>query len=264
MKKVMFVTVGTSLFHSASWEASTEVLRDVAGYDQWTSEQLLREPEARKKSPAGARIQDRLEFVLNVDNAAAWAERLAGDLLSGETDFTTVMRYSAELATILKLYQEEARSETLPEFLRSYTHIYLPCDTSAQGAAPLAYVAANHLAAYLNRLAEANGMLAKIMPIPGLSSIVQDELLGTNTGLGLLADRLVGETEAADQVDFVISGGYKLYGVFLYPLLETKKARLLYIYEGGGWLLKVSEPAHGAQQPGTARPRAKRMRGVFQ
>lgn len=255
MSKVMFVTVGTSLFHSASWEAGKAVLLDVPRYDQWTAdEKVLKEPEARKRTSVASRIQSRLELVLKTDNAGEWAKRLARDLTSGEPKATTVMRYSAELATILKLFEAEGgAAATLGEFLGSYDRIFLPCDSSGRGTARLAYVAAHHLAAYLNLLAGGNGLLAQALPVPGLSSTDSSVLLGEATGLGRLAKLI--EDEKADQQDFVISGGYKLYGIYLYPLLDAddRAVRLLYIHEDGDRLLKISRPARNR----------KRMMGVF-
>ena len=242
MSKVMFVTVGTSLFHSASWEPDKALLLDVQGYDKWTaSEELLGEPEARKQ--IGRIIQKRLEDVLTTVNAVPWAGRLARELADGNPAPKTVMRYSAELATILKLFEAEGRTdEALEDFLQSYDHIYLPCDSSGQGTANLAYVAAHHLAAYLNRLAGKDG-LAQVLSIHGLSSTVREVLLGETTGLGRLAKLI--EAEEAERQDFVISGGYKLYGIYLYPLLDLKDrtVRLLYIHEDGKGLMEISRPA---------------------
>lgn len=251
MTKVMFVTVGTSLFHSASWEKDEAILRDVPEYYQWTADDtVLKQPEARKRTSAASRIQSRLELVLKTDNAGEWAKRLAHDLTGGEPKATTVMRYSAELATILKLFEEpgEGRVETLREFLRSYTRIYFPCDSSGKGTAPLAYVAAHHLAAYLNYLADADGLLAQALPVPGLSSTDSNMLLGETTGLGELARCI--EAENADQQDLVISGGYKLYGIYLYRLLELKdrKVHLHYIHEEGGGLLTISRTGSGRER----------------
>lgn len=257
-KKVLFVTVGTSLFHSASWEPEA-LERDVPEYFQWTrDEEVLSEPEARKRTPAATRIQSRLEFVLRSDNAGEWAQRLARDLTDGEPDPATAMRYSAELATLLKLFEAEgSRGESLADFLGSYERIYLPCDSSGQGPARLAYVAAHHLASYLNRLA-GNPLLAEPLPVPGLSSTTPDVLLGENSGLGRLSHLILNNVDGADRQDFVISGGYKLYGIYLRPLLdrEDREVRLFYIHEDGQRLLTISRP------PG-ARSTRTDMIGVF-
>lgn len=254
MSKVMFVTVGTSLFHSASWEASESVLRDVPFYDRWTeNDSILREPEARKKLPAGDKIQQRLEYVLRTDNTGVWTGRLAADLLRGEPDPVTVMRYSAELATILKLFEIEGKSfPTLGAFLGSYAAIYLPCDSSAQGDANRVYVAAHHLAAYLNRLAEADGMLAQPLAVPGLSSHEPEKLLGARSGLGKLASSLLDAARAGDQLDVIVSGGYKLYGIYLYQRLaaEGLPVRLFYIHEDASRLVKIEITEQGISDIG--------------
>jgi hypothetical protein len=259
MSKVMYVTVGTSLFHSASWEAEA-IRHDVGYYHEWTDEETLKSPEDRKRAIHGRKIQESLESALTATNAGQWADRLASDLLSGKPDTTTVMRYSAELATILKLFEDKGgATATLGDFLRSYDHIYLPCDSSGKGTASLPYAAAHHLAAYLNRLAGNDGLLAQPLPVPGLSSDRRDVLLGETTGLGQLSKLI--ENEKATQQDFVISGGYKLYGVYLYPLLEAedRSVRLLYIHEDGNQLLVISRPAKEEDRRSIRR----RMIGVF-
>jgi hypothetical protein len=250
MSKVMFVTVGTSLFHSASWEKDEAILRDVPEYYQWTADEtVLKEPEARKRTSAASRIQSRLEFVLKIDNAGTWAQRLAHDLTGGNPDLRTVMRYSAELATILKLFEVEGSlDKSLGDFLKLYSNIYLPCDSSGQAPARLPYVAAHHLAAYLNRLADMDGLLAQPLSVSGLSSIVPDVLLGENTGLGRLARHLLDAAREAEQLDLIVSGGYKLYGIYLYQLLVSKRlpVRLFYIHEDAGRLVKIENAETGS------------------
>jgi hypothetical protein len=249
MSKVMFVTVGTSLFHSASWEKDEAILRDVPEYYQWTADDdVLKEPEARKRTPAARRIQAELEKRLKYDNTPLWVQRLAKDLTGGNPDLNTVMRYSAELATILKLFETEAGTDqSLEDFLRSYDHIYLPCDSSDQGTAKLPRVAAHHLAAYLNLLAGNEGLLAQPLAVAGLSSTVPETLLGENTGIKELGKRLL--KEEAEQLDLISSGGYKLYGIYLYQLLVSKSlpVRLFYIHEDAGRLVKMENDETGSR-----------------
>ncbi len=248
MSKVMFVTVGTSLFHSASWEPDKAVLLGVQGYYQWTADvAILKEPEARKRTSAARRIQADLEEGLRHDNAPVWAERLAHDLTSGNPDPNTVMRYSAELATILKLFVAEGGTDSLKDFLRSYDRICLPCDSSDQGTAKLPRVAAHHLAAYLNLLAGSEGLLAQPLPVAGLSSTDPETLLGETTGIKELGKKLL--KEEAEQLDLIASGGYKLYGIYLYQLLVSKRlpVRLFYIHEDAGRLVKMENDETGSR-----------------
>jgi CRISPR-associated protein (Cas_APE2256) len=266
MTKVMVVTVGTSLFHSASWEPK-EV--ELPQYAEWTARgerSPLTKPEQRKRTSHSEKIQSWLTNTLRTNNTEDWAKRLAGDLLSPSPDAGTFMRYSAELATILRLFEVSREFAAFPEFLSSYARIYFVCDSDS----PAPYVAAHHLSHYLNQIAGTDA-LSQAFPVPGLSSDEPDVLVGETTGLGCLSQFLLFALAQTDQMDIVISGGFKLYGIGLYPLteLDHRAVRLLYIHEEGKALIQIPKKMQApskdpliAQQVENARQRRLKI-GVF-
>jgi hypothetical protein len=248
----MFVTVGTSLFHSASWEPVKDLAIAIPAYEAWTRPELLASPEKRKSAENAELILAKLKARLLEQNAAIWAGRLPSDLRSGRPDRGTVMRYSAELATILKLAEHEPQGGgTFGEFLGSYAAVHLVSDPSFHpGRGKLSNVAAHHLTAYLEALAPAGWGGARREDVPGLSSANPDEILPADEGSGLplLAKRLRSAAQQHASVDLVISGGYKIYGIFLAPLLASAKFRLVYLHEEGERLLILR--GQGEDQPG--------------
>ncbi len=242
MSKVMFVTVGTSLFHSATWEWVEGMRVEVAPYEGWTKDdELLQNPERRKSTRDAACIMDGLKNRLDLENARTWASRLPKRLLAGEPEPHTFVRYSAELATILKLAdRENGGNERLGDFLCSYEAIHFVCDPKRYDEKrSLTQVAAVHLARYVNEIAKEEK--AEECLIPGLSSHRKDDLLAdSNTsGLRLLAETLRQASAAHQQVDILLSGGYKIYGIFLAPLLQDSRFRMAYIHEEGELLLTL-------------------------
>ena len=181
MSRVMFVTMGTSLFHSASWQPKEGALpAEIPDYDEWLAERLpgderpstKESPDARLGSLHARSIRNRLEGELRCDNGAAWAEYLPPDLLAGRPA-EPMMRYGAELATILKLWQEEASEDELSTFLGSYSTIQVVSDDD-DGRPSV--VAGAHLVAYLDRCARR--AVAEPLRVRDLASRVPWKLLG--------------------------------------------------------------------------------------
>lgn len=238
MKKVMFVTMGTSLFHSASWEGALP--SPVRHYKEWCDEkERLKSPERRQLSPHSQQIKADLEGHLSAKNAEEWASCLPKELVAGNPDSSTLMRFNAELSTILKLgllSEERNGAASLADFLRSYSAIHIAYDDRApeDGGKHLPLIAAAHLKAYLDRIAGQG--IASFLEIPGLSSKDSAVLIGTEhdpTGLTRLRNeiqKLIDPPHLPDQIDFVISGGYKIYGVALARLTALKQPRVRLIY----------------------------------
>jgi hypothetical protein len=241
----MYVTMGTSLFDSASWLGTGEVLAKVRDYGEWLTQEAMSSPEARRASRSAARTRAALMEHLSVGNAGEWTAFVPGDLRNG-TPRGPAMRYGAELATILKMYEEGAASrESFREFLTSLyerVEVLFEQDAGADGRPNPARVAGEHLVAYLNSAAGA--IVARALPISGLSSGDPKRLIGGGMREGALeamARRFRDLVEQAGReishVDVVISGGYKLYGVALAHLTEIEylrpKFRLIYIHEEG-------------------------------
>jgi hypothetical protein len=236
----MVLTVGTSLFHSASWEAAGP-LEGFAGYQRWLRRnELLREPRQRDRdAPTQSVVEKRL---LDTDQGSTvgvepWVAILPEELQAGT--FGTpehTMRFSAELATLLVL--AEQRRQTPRELLCSYGTIVIPADPTRYGPEAeerKSYVAAAHLRAYLNRIAGAEK--ACLWEIPGLASTRPKELLAALATLREKALNL--GDEYPHQIDLVVTGGFKLYGYVLAPLVtgvaptDGRLVRLVYIHETG-------------------------------
>jgi hypothetical protein len=233
MSQVMFVTMGTSLFHSASWDpAKAPADRLVAAYGaSWLRPQLLKDPEGRLTSPGSAEIRASLHDRLQEGDPAAWASALPDDFLGGEPSSSTFLRYSAELATILKVADAEGGSAGCAGHLRSYDAIELVFDDDG-GRGKFPALAASHLEAYLERLVGPG--IARPCPVPGLSSTDFHRLLNQpNAGLPRLGDKIVEAAKAGHRIDCVISGGYKLYGIYLAPMALSRGSgmRLLYMHQ---------------------------------
>jgi hypothetical protein len=252
MSKVMFITVGTSLFESVTWEPRDQLPQSVPYYEShWLRDpKKLRSPEARCGGARDRKVRSGLEAALDGTNGTEWAKHLPEDLLRGEPNPTTFLRYSAELTTVLKLYEAEGEGN-LGEWLRTYDRVQLMVDrVSSEAGTNLPLIAASQLAAYLNAIT--GEQTARLWPVNGISSIRAEEL---KAGLQELIRGLGAflQEHKSDRIDFVISGGYKVYGIFLAPLalLKNRDIRVIYIHETGDDLVVASRStiAVGGEQP---------------
>jgi hypothetical protein len=240
----MFITMGTSLFHSATWEPEGP-LAQLPEYREWTQGDLLVSPDKRLSCANSAKIRDGLKTLLEARDVDQWWSCLPQDLRDGEPLPATLRRYSAELTTILKLANEETQGKgKLKDFLSSYEEIRLAHDPNSppDGGKNLPLIAATHLARYLNGIPDSQTK-AVLTKIPSLSSTDPTELLESNVGLRKLGQEICAALMTWDQVDIIISGGYKIYGIFLAPAIERvqgKIARLIYIHEEGDFLMRIT------------------------
>jgi hypothetical protein len=281
MNKVMYVTMGTSLFFSASWEGELPVderdKKEFRHYRAWLDTATsgderrcpLRSPEARLDFRYADLNKSALKKHLRGDNGREWAEALPPRLLEGDPVPGDEMRYCAELATLLYLYQSSDKEDqegwddpSFAGFLRSYSKIEVVMDDRmpASGNPNRAFIAGNHLIAYLNRIAGSE--IAAACKIPGFSSTDPDELLGATTGLGALMAHLFETLAQTARVDLVISGGYKLYGLALTPLLRRPDwaVRFLYIHEEGERLIQMPRIVTSSPKPLAPTPADRQVR----
>jgi hypothetical protein len=167
-----------------------------------------------------------------------------------------MMRYSAELATILKLSEQEKEGDgSLGAFLRSYESIELACDPSRYAGRSLSFVAASHLREYLNLVAAEPR--ARLCNISGMSSPRIEDLWADDGGLAKLGEKVGNILDRASFLDVIISGGFKLYGLYLAPLVTHKWARLAYLHEEGADLITI--PRIAPEVP----PEARRIREML-
>lgn len=259
MKKLLFMTMGSSLFESASWDRDAEPASNLPLYRTWLENpDYLDSPRLRASCPE---VAGQLEEVIREDNALKWAGCLPADLRKGRPERGTAMRYSAEMATLIKLAEVEVDAGTardLREVLSGYHRIYVIVDPevyatdveAAHGRAGerLSYIAGMHLRRYLAVIlgeAEALGKI-ELLQVRGLASREPGRLLARDRKAGVLS--LLDEIEKRrrehrpTRMDFVVTGGYKLYGMVLAQLAAFKetKCKLFYLYEKGDQLLQLT------------------------
>jgi hypothetical protein len=228
----MFVTLGTSLFHSVTWEPDPGMRIEIPRYDGWLTPEFRGSPDARLGDERSALIRNKLRERLNTGNARTWAQRLPADLVAGHPAPATFLRYCAELSTLLMMWSA-SQLDDLPAFLTSYDEIRLVFDpNSYDPAAPtLPPVVAEHLTEYLNTIA--GSRIASLHRAPGLSSPEPHTLLDALNKLRL---QLCGDSRP---IDLVISGGYKSYGIILAPLASSRLC-IVSLHERGAGLIKVN------------------------
>lgn len=206
----LVITVGTSLFSSAAWEAEGK-LGDRTGYGDWLTTEYLGNPGLRRSrgwSTAG-RIQELLEEDPHtLDDLFEW-------------DVDRPERYSGELNTLIRLYDRELKDgEAMPDFLRRrYGTIDLVCSSRRDDPAR---IAAQHLNWVLReRLGHRDC---------NLSEVLRDEFLQKKTEqfATYLRELPSGPT------DLLVTGGYKAFALLCGAMLIRHRAddwRLLYLHE---------------------------------
>lgn len=220
MGKMMIVTVGTSLFHSASWEAD-KIKEDLGLYwstynENWVTGEGLKNPELRKKNDGG--VSDILIQKLTVDNATEWADRLA----LYQRRRTPIMRYSAEIATILQ-YADQKASNNWKNFLDEYQFIFVHDDNPRSSS----YVIAHHLKEQLLKLTEEKLEIK----LEGITDFSADSVEALEPGLKKFSYFLVEKIkENHDRIDVIASGGFKIYGYIALQYISPK-FHVIYMHE---------------------------------
>src|SRR6185295_9660992 len=150
MKKEMFITVGTSLYFSASWENEGPAAA-IEGYAEWLKGDKKTRPEERRKSRKGM-IEEELRASLTAqpENVEKWTAILPEKLLSGEHDPTENLRFSAELSSLFMLADSE--KVNVRDLLSSYEAVHVVVDPTdwTHGSS---YVVGMHLKGYLQVIA---------------------------------------------------------------------------------------------------------------
>lgn len=251
MTRVMLVTVGTSLFSSATWEPRPDLYPDEAAgglpkrvreYGNWLRSDSLAEPAKRARDED---VRKELERLLTEENAAEWAQCLPPGLPEGTHDVVG-RRFGAELNTLVLLAEDEARRSgtavSLRELLLRYDRVHVVTEKDqGEGVDAFSRIAAFHLVEHLNWIA--GRTVAKRLEIPGISSSEPERLRGGLLELQCRVDKLLLEDWCLG-LDLVLTGGYKVYGYLLSPLAFGRDAvRLLYAYEGADELVVLQGSA---------------------
>ena len=212
-ERILVVTMGTSLFSSASWKCEGE-LKSVRGYRGWI-EEYLEDPAGRGSE--GARTAEDLEKLLREKGTEITSKHFA-------PDFDRPFRYSGELATLLRFSQSHGEGdESVAAFLRrSYREIQLLAATDVNNSSN---VAAKHLQVILrDKLSHPN------VTVPGsLRSSHLHELLDH------LRKHFEGLARSGAEADLLVTGGYKAYsllaGKFVATQPDDRRWRALYIHD---------------------------------
>lgn len=219
----LVITVGTSLFTSASWSLDSP-FGEIPGYGRWVKEML--EDAAKRRAVSGTahrRIVERLQA------------RDPGDLAHFEWKANRARRYSAEVTTLLRWMARE-NADDLKTFLEErYRRIDWVCPSDPGDEAR---IAADYLAAvFRDRL-----WIAASETRPVLRS-------------GAIADRVrhFGEylegLPADGAVDLIVSGGYKVYAMAASVLAATEarrgRWRVIYVHDSSLVELVVQEYSDG-------------------
>lgn len=236
-KRTMVVTVGTSMFTSASWKVEG-LFASIRGYRSWVeADDNLRSPERRARlcsasgaAPySGAFIRDEVLRCLREtgkEAAGAFEDRLSAQ---------DAARYCAELATIIAMWSWHSADAhaTFGDYLSNkYASIQLlaPADEGEE-----ALVAAEQLKLQLERVVPGSLSVRVLKRIEGRS--VRDN---ARSFIDIL-DSLGKEPASAD---FVISGGFKIYAAIVTHALPAG-CRVYYLHEASSGELVVTERAAG-------------------
>lgn len=243
MERIMLVTVGTSLFQSASWKFNDWMRGKIPQYEKkWKSAGTtenrgpLISPEQRLRN--GGIIIDQLTDLLAREGPAKWAKHFETGIKRDQ-----LMRYSAELSTLFELGLD-FDNDFKKGLLTFKNNLWLIADPQSDDGLPnKQFIAALHLKAYLNTLAPQLG--ADILEVQGISSTAPATLLDKHARSGLLrlrdeVKKRLDQLPEGSELYIAASAGYKVYGVLLGPFLYSSKVIIVYRHEEGNLLLRIT------------------------
>lgn len=237
MEKLMIITVGTSIFHSACWDKNHQDFKKELG-DVWQEycdnfanpgvsgyPGGLRDPEKRRRE--GKVLENFFKEHLNGITADSWPEWVA----PFEPPASPALRYSAEIATILRFAENEAErcGTTWQAILEPYDFYFVhDSDTSS-----LSGIAGLHNRTYLERLLNTEPGRIKFVDISGFSEHKKPQQLikALQEYRSFLKQAKNSVEPYYDTIDMVITGGFKVYGVVGYGFLSNDKFRTLYMHD---------------------------------
>lgn len=239
MSRLMVVTVGTSLFQSASWDGSHQGFQNALGKTDWANYQKywavdrknqgLRSPDFRRKNDNG--LEEIFHSQLTAQNTKQWAEWLT----PYDSLITPIMRYSAEIATILRFAEKESAMKSGMTW-NACLNGYDICFIHDLDPKSYSHIAAQHNLAYLEKL------------IGSVSALSSDRKRANKSILNLSGNTPASLVEGLnefqkfllkakahrpyyEQIDIVITGGYKAYSMVGYGFLLQDRFRVIYQHE---------------------------------
>lgn len=211
----LVITVGISLFHSASWK-NEEPFANIQDYDRWLDHERLIDPRKRRawagRVATGAVIEERIRKLLSANPELPAAVQAFEGAFAG-----TEKRYSAELSTLMAMRLKLDPRRSFSAFVQAYTSIVF---LHGEEKADESNVAARHLATVLKTYAGVD---------------VQQRGIGGSIGeqLKQLIEFLAKDTNAPP-TDLVATGGYKAFAIIMghsYFQHASQGWRLFYLHE---------------------------------
>ncbi|MBN1271071.1 MAG: hypothetical protein JXB26_02270 [Candidatus Aminicenantes bacterium] len=232
-RKIMIVTVGTSLFNSASWDFDKV---DCPRYNLWKDKMNgfgepgpLISPEARMTNPKGREIKNYFETKLTLNNTSEWTKRFEVNIKKSE-----VMRYSAEFSTLFGL-----RSNKDPKVSNDFTEfekIHFVYDPDNYKQKNLQHIAAVHLQAYFKKMFPDTNPDSIL--ISGLSSRNPKILL---PALEIFLKNISQISQTCHELFVIAAGGYKIYSILVGILSQANSnINIVYRHEEGDKLVIVN------------------------
>ena len=220
--RTLVVTVGTSLFSSASWRCEGKFAA-VKGYSAWAAD-LLDQPAKRRTEFA--------DTVERIKQLLAHGTQTTAEHFELQVD--RPLRYSGELTTLIRIWQRWADGgEDLLAFLqRRYARIELLASTDASDPSR---VAARHLKVILE---EKLGHPGTTMPEALRSSLRNPRLLEL---VQHFQRHLATLAASGAEIDLLVTGGYKAFSLLAGKFVATQPAsrswQALYLHEDDGQLI---------------------------
>ena len=236
--KLMIVTVGTSLFHSACWDETNPDLAkkfdEYESYEQMCGDKnMLNSPDDRKINFPN--LTDFFKTKLKFNDAADWAK-----LVKVYSEIDPLMRYSAEILTIINFVKQQDNEEQKPwrEILKEYEIVFLHDHHEDN----LSFIAAYHNSEYLKTIAGLPELDSKPFPVKDLSSKNPSDLIKAIPKLHEFIDLQLTEADELgnyiyDEVVMIISGGYKIYGLVGWGFLTHPRFSIAYQHEEANKIL---------------------------
>ncbi len=234
MSEVYFVTVGNSLFHSATWEGEEfeEFAKKEGFWEEYqnflkksdpgdpSEDGPLFVPEKRKQK--GQVVEQKLKELILEDTAPSWTKYIA-EYDPGNPKYDK--RYSAEITTLLTLARMKGIS---PGELLADKEVYLVCDDSTQKGST------RHVAAHLKQVlikicGDAATRDIHIKPIQGFSSHDPTNLHNALEKFNEEIENTLRRSKV-NNIYLIVTGGFKVYSMIAARKIE-KYVEAIYMHE---------------------------------
>jgi len=237
MKKLMIITVGTSIFHSACWNKDHPDFKKELGTlweeycDKFANPGVsgdpggLSDPEKRRRE--GKNLESFFKCHLKGSSAGKWPEWVA----PFDPYMSPALRYSAEITTILRFAEKEADKvgSTWQKSLEPYDFYFVHDSNTGSFSG----IAGLHNRTYLEKLLNTKPGRIKPKAISGFAEHQNPRaLINALREFRSFLNKADSCVEPLyDTIDLVISGGFKVYGIVGHSFLSSRKFRILYMHD---------------------------------